>query len=76
MQIFKEANNEKSLGEIKKNETLLLADMMKLQNDIFFVDEEIDKLPTKIPFDQAHDGESLVNYHLQSRWLRDVPKRG
>ena len=72
--IFKETNDDRSLGEIKKNEMPLLADMVKLENDIFFMDEEIDKLPSKIPFDQAHDGERLLKLNYEKKRFLDCIK--
>lgn len=72
--IFKETNDDRRLGEIKKSETPLLADMVKLQNDIFFIDEEIEKLPSKIPFDQAHDGERLLKLNYEKKRFLDCIK--
>ncbi len=48
--------------------------MVKLQNDIFFTDEEIDKLPTKIPFDQAHDGVRLLKLNYEKKRFLDCIK--
>jgi len=72
--IFKEATDDRNWGEIKKNETPLIADMVKLQNDIFFIDEEINKVPSKVPFDHAHDGERLLRLNYEKKRFLDCIK--
>ena len=72
--IFKEAKDDRNWGEIKKNETPLIADMVKLQNDIFFIGEEINKLPSKVPFDHAHDGERLLRLNYEKKRFLDCIK--
>jgi len=72
--IFKDAKDDRNWGEIKKDETLLIADMVKLENDIFFIDEKIDKLPLKVPFNQAHDGERLLRLNYEKKRFLDCIK--
>ena len=72
--VFKDAKDDRNWGEIKKNETLLIADMVKLENDIFFIDEKIDKLPLKVPFNQAHDGERLLRLNYEKKRFLDCIK--
>lgn len=72
--VLKEAEDEASLKEIKSNQLALLADIAKIENEILFIDLEIDKLPPEIPFDQAHNGKKMVEQNYEKKRFLDCIK--
>ncbi len=72
--IIKEAKDKTNWEEIRKREIKLLADIVSRDNEILFLDQEIDKLPAKIRFDQAHDGERLLRLNYEKKRFLDCIK--
>ena len=72
--ILKEPRGEMNWQEIQKNETPLLTEMIKCENDISSIGQEIDKLPSKIPFNQAHGGEHLLMLNYEKKRFLDCIK--
>ena len=72
--ILKETGDETLLKEIKKNQLSLLEDIAKLENEILFIDLAIDKLPSEVPFDRAHNGKRLVKHNYEKKRFLDCIK--
>jgi len=72
-QILKETGNT-VLEEIKKKQIQLFADIAKIDNEILFINHEIEKTPVKIRFDQAHGGEKLLQLNYEKRRFLDCIK--
>jgi hypothetical protein len=72
-EILKEKDKSK-LEEIKKKQIALLADIVRIDNEILFINQEIDKAPRKIRFDEAHDGEKLVKLNYEKKRFLDCIK--
>ena len=63
-----------NLEEIKKKEIKLFADIAKIDNEILFINLEIEKTPKKLRFDQAHDGERLLQLNYEKKRFLDCIK--
>ena len=63
-----------NLEEIKKKEIQLFDDISKIDNEIFFISHEIEKTPKKLRFDQAHDGERLLQLNYEKKRFLDCIK--
>ena len=63
-----------NLEEIKKREIQLFADIAKIDNEILFINLEIKKTPKKLRFDQAHDGERLLQLNYEKKRFLDCIK--
>jgi len=63
-----------NLEEIKKKEIQLFADIAKIDNEILFINQEIEKTPQKLRFDQAHDGERLLQLNYEKKRFLDCIK--
>jgi len=72
--ILKEAKDKTNWEEIRKTEIKLLSDIVSIDNEILFLDQEVDKLPSKIRFDQAHDGERLLKLNYEKKRFLDCIK--
>jgi transposase len=72
-QLLKETEQIK-LKEIKKKQIKLFADIAKIDNEILFIDREIEKTPVKIRFDQAHGGERLLQLNYEKKRFLDCIK--
>jgi hypothetical protein len=72
--VLETARDEMSLEQIKKNQIALLAEIVKGNNEVFFLEQELDKLPTKIPFDQAHSGKRLLKLNFEKKRFLDCIK--
>ena len=72
-QVLKEAE-QTNLEEIKKKQIKLFADISKIDNEILFIDHEIEKTPVKIPFDQAPGGEKLLQLNYEKKRFLDCIK--
>jgi len=72
--ILKEAKDKTNWEEIRKTEIKLLADIVSIDNEILFLDQEVDKLPAKIRFDQAHAGERLLKLNYEKKRFLDCIK--
>jgi hypothetical protein len=72
-EILKEKDKTK-LEEIKKKQIDLLADIVRIDNEILFINQEIDKTPKKIRFDEANDGKKLVKLNYEKKRFLDCIK--
>jgi len=72
--ILKEAKDKTNWEEIRKREIKLLADIVSIDNKILLLEQEIDKLPAKIRFDEAHDGERLLKLNYEKKRFLDCIK--
>ncbi len=72
--ILKGGQDSTNWEEIKKNQILLLADITRIDNEILFMTQEINKLPAKIQFDKAHDGERLLKLNYEKKQFFDCIK--
>jgi hypothetical protein len=72
-QVLKETDKT-SLEEIKKKQIQLFADIAKIDNEILFINQEIEKTRTKIRFDQAHGGEKLLQLNYEKKRFLDCIK--
>ena len=72
-EILKEKDKTK-LEEIKKKQIDLLADIVRIDNEILFINHEIDKTPKKIRFDEANDGKKLVKLNYEKKRFLDCIK--
>lgn len=59
--------------EIKKKKLEIRADMEIIQSKIFLLNQEIDKLPKEVSYDQAH-GERLVKFNYERKRFLDSIK--
>ena len=72
-EILKEKDKTK-LEEIKKKQIDLLTDIVRIDNEILFINQEIDKTPIKIRFDEANDGKKLVKLNYEKKRFLDCIK--
>ena len=72
--VLETARDEMSWEQIKKNQIDLLAEIVKGNNEVFFLEQEVEKLPAKIPFDQAHGGKRLLNLNFEKKRFLDCIK--
>ena len=59
---------------LKKTKIQLLADIVGTDNEILLINQEIDKTPAKIRFDQANDGEKLLKLNYEKKRFLDCIK--
>jgi hypothetical protein len=72
-QVLQETD-QASLEDIKKKQIQLFADIAKIDNEILFINHEIEKTPEKIRFDQAHGGERLLQLNYEKKRFLDCIK--
>ena len=72
--VLETARDEMSWEQIKKNQIDLVAEIVKSNNEIFFLEQELEKLPAKIPFDQAHGGKRLLKLNFEKKRFLDCIK--
>jgi transposase len=60
--------------DLKKTKIQLLADITKADNDILLLNQQIDKTPKKIRFDQINDGEKLLKLNYEKKRFLDCIK--
>ena len=72
--ILKGARNETNWQQIKEKEVSLLTEIVKRQNEMLFVDQEIEGLPLKLPYDQAHGGRKLEQLNYEKKRFLDCFK--
>jgi len=63
-----------TLEDLRKTKIQLLADIAGIDNEILLINQEIDKTPTKIRFDQANDGERLLKLNYDKKRFVDCIK--
>jgi transposase len=52
--------------DLKESKIQLLADITKVDNEILLLNQQIDETPKKIRFDQAKDGEKLLQLNYEN----------
>jgi transposase len=62
------------LEDLKKTKIQLLVDIVGIGNEILLINQEIDKTPSKIRFDQANDGERLLKFNYEKKRFLDCIK--
>lgn len=72
--VLEKARDEMNWEEIKRSQIDLLAEIVKGNNGVFFLDQEIDKLPPKIRFDRAHGGKRLLKLNYEKKRFLDCIK--
>ena len=72
--ILKGAKDETKWEQIKGKEVPLLTEIVKRENEMLFLDEEIDGLPAKLPYDQAHGGRKLEKLNYEKKRFLDCVK--
>ena len=60
--------------DLKKTKIQLLADIAKADNDILLLNQQIDKTPKKIRFDQINDGGKLLKLNYEKKRFLDCIK--
>jgi len=60
--------------DLKKTKIQLLADIAKADNDILLLNQQIDKTPKKIRFDQINDGRKLLKLNYEKKRFLDCIK--
>lgn len=60
--------------EIKKSELETLGEIARIDNEMLVMQEEIEKLPAQIRFDEAHDGKRLVRLNYEKKRFLDCIK--
>lgn len=69
-----EQTEKAGLKDLKKTKIQLLADIVGIDNEILLINQEIDKTPAKIRFDQANDGEELLKLNYEKKRFLDCIK--
>ena len=72
--VLETARDEMSWEQIKKNQIALLAEIVKGNNEVFFLEQELEKLPARIPFDQVHGGKRLLKLNFEKKRFLDCIK--
>ncbi len=65
--VLETAWDEMNWEQVKKKQIDLLAEIVKGNNEVFFLEQELEKLPLKIPFDQAHSGKRLLKINFEKK---------
>jgi len=60
--------------DLKKTKIRLLADIAKTDNEILLLNQQIDKTPKKIRFDQINDGARLLKLNYEKKRFLDCIK--
>jgi transposase len=72
--VLEKARDEMNWEEIKKSQIELLAEIVKENNEVFFLEQELEKLPPKISFDRAHGGKRLLKLNYEKKRFLDCIK--
>ena len=59
---------------MNKNQIQLFADIAKIDNEILFINQEIEKTPGRIRFDHAHGGKKLLQFNYEKKRFLDCIK--
>ena len=73
-QVLQDVGDERNWDEIKKKDILLRMEIAKIDNEILFLDYELDKLPPKVAFEQTHKGRRLVKLNYEKKRFLDCIK--
>jgi hypothetical protein len=72
--VLKQADEQTNWETMKRGEIDLLQEIAVRENDILFLDNEVEGLPQKVPFDQAHRGKKLKKLNYEKKRLLDCIK--
>ena len=72
--ILKGAKDETNWRQIKGKEIPLLTEIVKRENEMLFLDQELEGLPAKLPYDQAHGGKKLEALNYEKKRYLDCVK--
>lgn len=73
-EVIEEMANEANWDEIKKKHLMTRVEIESLNSEITLLGFEIDKLPKRIRFDEAHDGKKLVEFNYEKKRFLDCIK--
>ena len=73
-EVLQEMEKEANWDEIKKRRILTMADIESIRSQITLLDQEIDKLPQEVRFDEAHDGKKLLKLNYEKKRFLDCIK--
>jgi len=72
--ILKGAKDETNWRQIKGKEIPLLTEIVKRENEMLFLDQELEGLPAKLPYDQVHGGKKLEALNYEKKRYLDCVK--
>jgi len=72
--VLEKAQDHMNWEDIKKDNIDMLEEIVKGTNEIFFLEQELEKLTLKIPFDQAHGGNKLLKLNFEKKRFMDCIK--
>ena len=72
-EVLEEMEKEANWDEIKKKRILTMADIESIRSQITLLNQEIDKLPEKVRFDEAH-GKKLLELNYEKKRFLDCLK--
>lgn len=72
--ILSESKDDTSWKEIKETEIKTVADITGIQSKITLIDQEIDKIPKKMRYDEAHEGVRLSELDYEKKRFLDCIK--
>ena len=72
--MLKEVKDEESWAEIRRTQTEVIVEIARRENEIFLAEEELAKLPKKIPYDQGHAGRRLQRLNHEKKRFLDCIK--
>jgi hypothetical protein len=73
-EVLEEMEKEANWCEIKKKRILTMADIQSIRSQITLLDQEIDKLPQEVRFDEAHNGKKLAKFNYDRKRVLDCIK--
>jgi hypothetical protein len=73
-QIRKKGQEEADWDEIRETQLETLADISRLENEIWRIDQKIDPLAKQISYEEAHGGEKLLKLNYEKKRFLDSIK--
>ena len=72
--VLKQTDDQTNWEEIKRREIALLEEIAVRETDILLLDNEVEGLPKKLPFDQVHRGRKLKKLNYEKKRFLDCIK--
>jgi hypothetical protein len=72
--ILKGASDETNWEQIRQNEIQLFAEIVKKENEILLLDQGMEGLPAKLPYDEVHRGKKLEKLNYEKKRFLDCIK--
>ena len=72
--ILKGANDQTRWEQIRGQEVPLLTEIVTRENQMLFLDRELEGLPAQLPYDQAHGGRRLERLNYEKKRFLDCIK--